>query len=290
MKDLTVCLLTHNRGEMLLETIDSILSQSCNDFYFVISDNSSNDESMKLVKEKYGDSTRFIYKKRDKEYSSLDHFNLCLKEITTHFFVLFHDDDLMLPDYVDNLYSSIAGSNYVAVGSNAYYLYNNRKTKKKYWKSRCDQELKAADLVNQYCERNIVPYPSYMYSKEILNDMEFLGKCGKYGDVTWLLDICNRGKLLWLSKPHMYYRIHSNQDSQNIDIDNQLLLIEYFKNIVGNNIKSVLIYESYIKYSNIVIEYKKTGLIPKNSFRYLFKHNKICFIKLLVRYVFFRSK
>ena len=49
MKDLTVFILTHNRGEMLLETINSVLNQTCHDFKFIVSDNSSNDDTARLL-------------------------------------------------------------------------------------------------------------------------------------------------------------------------------------------------------------------------------------------------
>ena len=89
MKDLTVFVLTHNRGELLLETIESILNQTCNDFKFIVSDNSSNDETMRLLEER-GYLGKFEYRKRDKEYPSMEHFNLCLSEVDTTYFVLFH--------------------------------------------------------------------------------------------------------------------------------------------------------------------------------------------------------
>src|SRR5574344_1818622 len=97
MKDLTLVILTHNRADLVFETVNSVLNQSCHDFKFVISDNSSNTQTLDAFKSK-GLYDKVIYRKRDKEYSSFDHFNLGLLKFVTLHFIHFHDVDIMRPD------------------------------------------------------------------------------------------------------------------------------------------------------------------------------------------------
>lgn len=284
MKDLTICILTHNRGELLLETIDSILNQTCHDFKFVVSDNSSNDDTEKLLKER-NLLSKLDYRKRDHEYSSLDHFNMCLAEMDTKYFVLFHDDDIMLPEYVETLYGAINGSAYGAVGCNAYKLYDTKKSTHSFLKCRQNLILTPEKLIIQYCKGDIVPYPSYMYSKSSIGDIQFSADCGKYSDVTWLLNVAKKS-MLWIAKPLMYYRIHGGQDSQTIDFVNQYNLLTVFKIILGNNNKYIKHYSNALLYGEVWSKYKSSNELPWTALKQLFIASKYFFIRFMVKCLF----
>lgn len=288
MKDLTVFVLTHNRGPLLLETIQSVLNQSCNDFKFVVSDNSSNEETYKLLIEN-NLLEKIEYRKRDREYPSFDHFNICISEVDTKYFVLFHDDDIMLPRYVETMYNTIREKNCVAVGCNSFILYGTKRTKNSYLKIKKNLEIcTKEELVGQYLLDNIVPFPSYIYNSEIIkpNRLYFYNNVGKYSDVTWLLKILSFGYINWINDELMYYRIHDKQDSQNIDFFNQIKLFSVFKKICYNNnkmkqrlnkrrIRFLYSYESSRKNN-----YRNWKLYFKYSFIYLFPR---ILIKRIVR-------
>jgi glycosyltransferase involved in cell wall biosynthesis len=286
MKDLTVFVLTHNRGEMLLETIDSILNQSCHDFKFIVSDNSSNDETMRLLEER-GYLGKFEYRKRDKEYPSMEHFNLCLSEVDTTYFVLFHDDDIMLQDYVETMYNSIAGSEYVAVGCNAYYLYGDKQSRRKFFKwYRNDFSIISSDkdLALRYCKKNgNVPFPSYMYGKKLIGTEIFDDECGKYSDVSWLLRLAKIAPINWLSAPLMYYRIHKGQDSQSFDIRNQKKLLSKLQGILGAENKYVINYNYNLIYLDIIATYRREYVFDKIKFAKLVKLSKKYSLKTILK-------
>lgn len=226
MKDLTVVILTHNRGILLIDTIISVLNQNYTDFFLVISDNSSNNDTFNLLNEN-GLLNKIDYRKRKIEYSSFDHFNLCISEIKTKYFMLFHDDDLMMSNMVDTLYNKIKSTNYVAVASNGFFLLDNKRTTKKFYELKQREiEINSVDLAEYYCMGKVAPFPSYMYNKELLKNKMFINNVGKYSDVTWLLNLLENNAILWLDKPLMYYRLHKNQDSFSNDYKNQLKLIK----------------------------------------------------------------
>lgn len=285
MKDLTVFILTHNRGEMLFETIDSVLNQTCHDFKLIVSDNSSNDETARLLQER-NLLGKFEYRKRDKEYSSIDHFNMCLSEVDTGYFVLFHDDDIMLPEYVETMYNTINGSEYVAVGCNGYYLYDGKYSKKRMLKSPKDLLITTGkELAENYCKGNIVPYPSYIYSKVLINKLVFCNKLGKYSDVWWLLRILKLSSIRWLGVSLMYYRIHNNQDSAHIDYVNQIKLINCFK-AENINLKVLMQYRYSILYMKLREILKKNPKIStyKKKELILLKKNQFCsYVKIKLR-------
>lgn len=286
MKDLTVFVLTHNRGKMLLETIKSVLNQTCHDFKFIVSDNSSNDETKNLIYNS-GLRNKFEYRKREKEYTSLDHFNLCLSEVDTSFFILFHDDDIMMPDFVNKLYNSIEGTEYIAVGCNAYFLYGDKKTKRKFFNKYSSKIIKISsyDIAKMYCvNRSSMPYPSYIYNRKKIGEEKFDNECGKYSDVTWLLRLSEKAPLLWLTQPLMYYRIHNDQDSNFLDLYNQFKLANKYETLLGKRNKMVRKYKYDLLCLKIYLDISaklKKGFLDIGKIKVLFCYSKFYFIKIM---------
>lgn len=286
MTDLTIYILTHNRGEMLLETIYSVLNQDCKDFNIVVSDNSSNNKTFELLKNN-GILDKLDYRKRDKEYTSFDHFNLCLNEVKTKYFMLFHDDDLMMAEMVSTLYQIINNSEFIAVGCNGKYLYDNVKSNKRFF--HCNgkgKTLTIEGLSESYAKCKISAFPSYMYNREKIGDLHFIPDVGKYSDVTWLLRLCGIGNLYWVKKPLMYYRIHSNQDSSGIDYLNELKLIRKLsENIVNKKTVTKLRVRYLYDYETLRKKhYRNLGLYRKYSPLFLYPRTiyKILFSKITV--------
>ena len=286
MKDLTVFVLTHNRGKLLLETVQSILDQTYCDFKFIVSDNSSNDETAKLLVEN-NLLDKLEYRKRDKEYPSQAHFNLCLAEVNTKYFMLFHDDDIMLPDMVQSLYDTIKATNYVAVGCNAYILHKTQKTKKRMFRNTKDKVFDDTNtFIDMYLKGSIVPFPSYIYNKEKIEKLEFIYDAGKYSDVTWLLRILEVGKIYWLTESYMYYRVHTNQDSMKFSYYEQYLLIKKFqcyckKKASLQLLKKYRIYQIYTR----AVQRNKCSI---SLLLFLMKNSLFhCFPKMIVRLILY---
>jgi len=267
---------------LLLETIESVLNQSCQDFKIIVSDNSSNDETKALL-EKRAFLQKVEYRKRDREYSSLEHFNMCLSEVTTKYFVLFHDDDVMMPDFVDAMYSTIVNSSCAAVGTNACILNNKEKTNRLFYKEKKDSFVTVKRMVHNYCLGNIAPFPGYIYNKEILRGLKFSDECEKYSDVIWLFNVANLGRIMWLAQPHMYYRVHSSQDSQIFDFNNQKKLINKYISIVGEKNRCLNKYRRDLLYMEMSESYKKDKVIPCSNLKMLFKMSKFLFIKFILK-------
>lgn len=271
MKDLTVVVLTHNRQDLILETVESVLNQTCHDFIFKISDNSDNDETYELLKKK-NILSKVIYVRRGKEAkNSLDHFNINLNEITTEYFIFFHDDDVMMPEMIEEIYNKIYNTRYIAVGCNAYILKNNIKTEKKFYKSCKNVIHKTPDsLIIKYCsDCNIVPYPSYIYNKNVLGNIVFTGEAGKYSDVIWLIKLTKKAPVLWIKRPLFYYRIHDGQDSHSVDIVNQNKLYKYYIHTAKFKKTKYYINKQRVKeLSNM--EFQKINYHRKLNFKFIY--------------------
>lgn len=283
MKDLTVFILTHNRGDLLLDTIHSVLNQDCTDFKIIVSDNSSNDETKALLEEK-GLISKLVYRKRDKEYPAFDHFNICINEVDTEFFILFHDDDIMNQNMVSVLYSYIHKSDFVCVGPNSNILLGNKKTKIKTLNFFKNKILTSSDeLIFQYCKNEIAVFPGYIYSKPKLKGKQFISDVGKYSDVTWLVRLINDFPFLWIKESLMYYRVHQGQDSQVSDLNSQFRLVRKWKkeSLSEKTLKKVKKYQINLLYTRDceMKECKNVSIYMRYSFFRLFP--KVVVKKLL---------
>jgi glycosyltransferase involved in cell wall biosynthesis len=92
----SVCIPTHNRGDLLKESIESVLSQTLADFELIVSDNASEDHTSEVVSSCTDDRIRYIRNRRN--IGLINNFNQCLAQAQGRYVTVFHDDDLMLPD------------------------------------------------------------------------------------------------------------------------------------------------------------------------------------------------
>lgn len=223
-------MLTHNRTEYVLQAIQSVLDQDCDDFKFVVSDNSDDLSTYELLN-KNGLLSRLDYRRRDSSSRSVDHFNLNLSEVETRYFIILHDDDVLCPDMVSTLYAAIVDSkSCVSVACNAYYLFDNRMTRHKILKIGTDIEFSTKrDFIKRYLEFSVAPMPAYIYDKSLMEGIRFTVDVGKYSDTLFYLSLLERGHILWLSRSCLNYRIHRGQDTANVDYLSQQRLMNVFR-------------------------------------------------------------
>jgi len=124
-----VFILTYNRPQYVLRAVNSALNQNFDDYEVIISDNSTNDDTQKIIATLNNDKLK--YKKREPSLPVIEHFNLVLSEVASDYFILFHDDDEMLPDYVSTLFETLKNNpDIVAAASNAFLISNGEKKEK----------------------------------------------------------------------------------------------------------------------------------------------------------------
>jgi glycosyltransferase involved in cell wall biosynthesis len=244
MYNLTVVIATHNRASLVIEVIESVLKQDFRDFYFVLSDNSDNNDTLiELQTQLLLDKLYYI---KRPNVTSLEHFNIILDETKTKYLILFHDDDVMLPDMVGTLYKEMLSDDdtIVAIGCNAYFQRLGNKYFVKSFDIKKDEFLLfKSDLIGRYYDNRIAVLPSYIYNLDIIKKYNicFTNKAGKYSDVIWLLEIMNHGKIKWLAKRLMVYRLHSGQDSMKTDIRAKQQLVNYYSVILGGGRRNKII-------------------------------------------------
>lgn len=289
MCDLTVYVLTRNRLDLLGETLISIMNQTYKKFDLIVSDNSTN-SATKTFLETYSCKEPIKYIKRNGKLSGIEHLNLILSEVVTKYLMIFHDDDIMLPDMVEKLYTCLSThSNLVAVACNAYMLKGDIFTLDKIVGTKDVMYDTTDKMVKNYMRRKDVPlFPSYMYNMDILKEERLHYNRGqKYADAAFICSLLLKGKIFFISQPLFYYRIHSLQDSHSFDSKGYSQLYHYLIDIssFSKYDKDITFFRLYNIYWNYVSN--RNELSSYTFFRlvklFLLKHNYILLLKLLIR-------
>ena len=84
-----------NGEKTILRTIDSILKQDYRNFEIIISDDNSNDESLKLIKEKYSKNNLIKIYSNKKKNNPIDNFIFLFKKSSGNIFKWLAQDDIL---------------------------------------------------------------------------------------------------------------------------------------------------------------------------------------------------
>jgi glycosyltransferase involved in cell wall biosynthesis len=242
METLSIFILCHNRPNDARQAIRSVLAQSDKNFTLTVSDNSSNDDVQRMIQKEFHD---VHYVRRLPILPALEHFNRCINEVREGYFCLFHDDDIMGPDFVAELRGCInSHPGMVAYSCNARIeSFGNLQPKPSFLSFGKTQTISAPrDLAARYFSRaqsGIAPFPAYIYNKAQIGELRFEPEGGKYADVTWLLSLSMKGPILWFNKPLMTYRIHASNDGATESRRDRLRFLAFIKKnraLLGNAI------------------------------------------------------
>lgn len=211
---LDIYLLCYNRPEFAKAAIQSILNQRVSGFQLIVSDNSSDDRVARMVQADFPEVTL----ERRGNVPVQAHINICIAEASADYFCLFHDDDLMGPDFVSEMrLASECFPDAVAIGANAWVLNVDKGTRMNSMSAiGTYQDIASSkDLFRRYFGRyqtGIAPFPSYIYRTAVAGKERFPDAGGKYADVSWLLRLASLGRVVWVNKQLMDYHIHGGND------------------------------------------------------------------------------
>lgn len=228
---LDIYVLCHNRPGLARETIRSILAQNERGFRLIISDNSTNEQVAEMVGKHYPE-LQIIHRGGIPPF---EHFNACIREAQAPYFCLFHDDDLMEPDFVKEM--RLASTHYpqaVAIGGNAWViqLSNGVRESGILGMGRFQKIQGPARLFERYFGRHqtgIAPFPSYVYQTQRCQNQSMLTSGGKYADVSWLLSLAAQGLIVWCNTPLMQYHLHGGNDGMAESLRDRLRFLAFMK-------------------------------------------------------------
>jgi glycosyltransferase involved in cell wall biosynthesis len=241
-----IFLMCHNRPQQAVEAVRSIYTQKNRDFSLVVSDNSSDDTVSNLLNESF-ESLNIRHRGN---IPSFLHAQLCIEEASAPLVCLFHDDDILFPNFTETIISlSRKFPEAIAYATNARIgrIHADNLSEELFLKDKTEfvRLESKSELLKRYFGRfnlGIAPLPSYCYSVSKLrghNITQPLNK-GKFADVIFLLSLLDFGKIIWSTTLCMQYNIHGSNDSLSESIRDRKRLLRHLESLSDQIEKSDL--------------------------------------------------
>ena len=300
-------ILSRNRPNFLRVTLDSVLKQNDSSIKFeiIISDVSDNDDVCKMVDKDYSQKN-IKYIKRNIVLSQLRHIQLVVSELDSEFAVIFHDDDVLHPDYMHVMSSFLSNNDTSVVGCNCMIFKDNISDPKNLSDSKLgmpnlSSPIKfnnAKDFLERYLPGNggVAPFPSYMYRTKYLKKimLKFPFRTDRTdenstADVLLLSSLLKYGSILWIEKPLIYYRVHSSNLSVRKNILEIFALLNYMKkNGVDKHSTELILFRVMFWKKWILQQGSILSTITHKRYRIIILSVSLKLIKISIRWDFWK--
>lgn len=208
MPKITVLLPVYNAEKYLKEAIDSILSQTYDDFELWIFNDGSTDNSLQIIQSFDDDRIRLFDNKINKGY--VHYLNYGLENAKTPYIARFDADDIAMPNrFEEQLNFLEKNKNYAIVGTQAFLLQNSQKTTQLL--SFLPTNIQEIKLFSYFSCPFI--HPSVMFRQDILQYFRYNNIFMPAEDYELWSRIIQKYPVANIAKPLLYYRVHSTNIS-----------------------------------------------------------------------------
>ena len=271
MDKIDILLATYNGQEFLREQIDSILNQSYQDFNFIISDDSSEDETYKILKEYEKKDSRIRLFRQEKNLGLIQNFEFLLKQVTSDYFMFSDQDDIWKENKIEKSINKLKQEKAALVYTDLEIVDKNLEIiYPSYWKYKnIYKKIKKYNNFEALYLNNFVTGCTILAKSNYIKDIVPLPKTSKFmlHDYWTALVIASKDKIAYLDEPTIKYRQHKNnrvgssRRSDKIEKFKELrdlfirVKIEHFQ-IFEENISKINSKE-IVKYTKPALEYFK---------------------------------
>ena len=202
----SIIVTTFNRAHMVIETIDSILNQTFNDFELIVVDNCSSDNTEEVIKA-YTDE-RIRYFKHDNGGIIAVNRNYGINQARGEYLAFCDDDDLWLPEKLEKQMLEFEKENQIGlVCSNAIIFDENGEVGEFHKTELPDSNFTLKSLVWQ----NSVICSSVLVKKRAIDDVGLMDESPEIfsaEDYELWLRVAQKYRIKYIELPLMKYRTH----------------------------------------------------------------------------------
>src|SRR5215471_5738458 len=203
---------TYNRVEMLIETLDSISSQTFQDFEVIV----ANDNPKRTVTaESLGISdARVRFVNNPKNLGELKNMNSLLEHSRGRYFTWIADDDLYAPDFLERAFAALESFDYPLCVFTSFDLMNGNSVDKSRLHSGVTRLYTGGAFLNNYLQRRIRTMGVMgLYEREYLAKQGGLADVsadgmGLYCEYLLLVKAGLLDRVVFIDDPLCFYRIH----------------------------------------------------------------------------------
>jgi len=262
---ISVIMSAYNAEKYIAEAIESILNQTFKDFEFIIINDSSTDDSLKIIKKYKNKDRRIVLINNKKNIGLTKSLNKGLKIAKGKYIARMDDDDISLSNRFQIQFNFLKKNKEIfLVGAGTIIINKNGKCIKK-----------SIPIANRFKIKNILNKKNFFYHSTIMfrniHKIFYREKMLYVEDYDLYLRLIDKGySLTNIKKPLLKYRISDNSMTHSNSIPKQLLFIEkaieFHNQRLGSGSDK---YDSFNPISILKMDYNKSN--NKDVLKYLIK-------------------
>lgn len=211
---ISIALASYNGSKYISEQLDSILSQTFQDFELIICDDCSTDNTMQLLNEYASKDSRIKVYRNEKNLGFKKNFEKAISLCNGEYIALSDQDDIWMKNHLEVLFHNIDGK--VASSGNALMI-DGYGMEKKYTLSEGDCYYVDGNDIDKLfailCNRNPFFGAISLYKKELLDIAMPIPDSVKYHDAWFAAIACCTGGLSYSFEPLIKHRIHGDNET-----------------------------------------------------------------------------
>ena len=213
MDKIDILLATYNGQEFLIEQLNSILNQSYKDFNLIVSDDNSNDETYKILKEYEKKDDRIKIFKQEKNLGLIQNFEFLLKKVTSKYFMFSDQDDIWKENKIESSINKLKEEQADLVYTDLEIVDENLEViYPSYWKYKnIYKKVKKYNNFEALYLNNFVTGCTILAKSEYIKEILPLPKTSKFvlHDYWTALIISSKGKIAYVEEATIKYRQHN---------------------------------------------------------------------------------
>jgi glycosyltransferase involved in cell wall biosynthesis len=296
--DIEVFIASYNRPTLIAQTIESILNQSIKGFRIAVLDNCSNEETIAVIKKFKNRNVELFENPRN--VGVIENLSRVKCIAKKEWIILFHDDDLMHPCYIQTIIDTLNQCNnkdkvsVIASCMTPQQFPNNTE-----WDQNQGNFVyynKAKQFVADIYSKYGIHFGSVVYKKDFFLKANFHPEIfGKAWDFPFVFDIADCGSPIILTEKWTKYRIHEMQDGKCLQtgpfLQEALNLHKLFRQILGSNIytKTGLVF-NLKNYINLKMMLDSIGYPMKSHWSNALKEGAMTWLSFLMGISIFYAK
>lgn len=207
---ISVAMTTYNGARYLKEQLDSILTQTEEDFELIICDDCSSDDTIKILSEYAKNDSRIHFFKNEENLGFTKNFEKVISKCNGNYIALSDQDDIWLPNHLSILLNFLKAGDYSLVGGNALLVDSDNNDFGCKFINNSNLPEKREDFEKMILYRNVFQGAALLFDKEILKKALPFPDNMKYHD-WWLALIASEIKGIgYIDEPVLRYRQHGN--------------------------------------------------------------------------------
>lgn len=248
----SIITISYNRASLIVETIESVLEQTYQNFEMIIVDDGSTDNTEEIIAnyiEQNNQKIRYIKSNRIGKPSVLR--NIGIKEATGDIISILDSDDIWLPKKLQEVYNIfIKHENISFMIHNLRHFVDHEKPGNEFYTFSKDFHK---DILKELLFGDILAFPVFSMRKSIIDDIGYFNENIMEGQHDYYLRVAIKHKIYYLNQSLTLMRRHEGNLSKNFNIIHSLDAITSLNTLYKSDGLENKLYKSASNFMNYKI-------------------------------------